>query len=214
MLNKTLPLPAAADPLVGTLVGGRYQILAKLGHGGMGAVYEAVQDSIERRVAIKVLLPSVAQDAEISKRFVNEARAVNRVNHPGLVQVSDFGQLDSGAPYIVMEFLKGETLRQRMSRFGGGLPTTEVVELGSQIAESLTAAHGLGIIHRAPCSQSRSWVQAFQRPPAAKDSRWKPDARASHPGWSRKAGLGRRGESGGRGGAARPGLRPLGARLD
>ena len=93
---------------------GPYMIVKQLGVGGMGAVYEAVQDSIERRVAIKVLLPSVAQDGEIAKRFVNEARAVNRVNHPGLVQVSDFGQLDSGAPYIVMEFLKGETLRQRL----------------------------------------------------------------------------------------------------
>jgi serine/threonine-protein kinase len=157
-LNKTLPLPAQSDPLVGTQIGGRYQILAKLGHGGMGAVYEAVQDSIERRVAIKVLLPSVAQDAEISKRFDNEARAVNRVNHPGLVQVSDFGQLDSGAPYIVMEFLKGETLRQRMARFGGGLPTSEVIELGSQIAESLTAAHGMGIVHREPSAPSRNPV--------------------------------------------------------
>ena len=136
------------DPLIGILIGDRYKVLAKIGQGGMGAVYEAVQDTIDRRVAIKILLPVVAQDKEAAKRFINEARAVNRVNHPGLVQVSDFGKLDSGAPYIVMEFLKGETMRQRMVRLGGAIPTAEVMELSSQIAESLAAAHATGIIHR------------------------------------------------------------------
>ena len=147
-MSDAPPSSPGVDPLVGTVVGGRYKILAKVGHGGMGAVYEAVQDSIERRVAIKILHPAVAQDPEACKRFINEARAVNRVNHPGLVQVSDFGKLESGAPFIVMEFLKGETLRQRMARLGGALPTSDVLELVSQIAESLTAAHGMGIIHR------------------------------------------------------------------
>ena len=150
------------DPLVGMLIGDRYKILAKVGQGGMGAVYEAMQDSIERRVAIKVLLPAVAQDHEAAKRFINEARAVNRVNHPGLVQISDFGKLDSGTPYIVMEFLKGETLRQRMARLGGALPTAEVMELASQIAESLTAAHGMGIIHRERFTRSTAPAPSFQ----------------------------------------------------
>ncbi len=146
--DARLAAAAGQDPLIGSLIGDRYKVLGKIGQGGMGVVYEAVQDAIDRRVAIKVLLPVVAQDKEAAKRFINEARAVNRVNHPGLVQVSDFGKLDSGVPYIVMEFLKGETMRQRMVRLGGAIPTAEVMELSSQIAESLAAAHATGIVHR------------------------------------------------------------------
>ena len=82
--------------MIGTRVG-PYRIERKLGQGGMGAVYEAVHETIERRVAIKVLNPQLAQNSDVSVRFINEARAVNLVNHPGLVQVSDFGQMPDGS---------------------------------------------------------------------------------------------------------------------
>ena len=114
----------------------------------MGAVYEAVHETIERRVAIKVLNPQLAQSADVSVRFINEARAVNLVNHPGLVQVSDFGQLPDGTAYIVMELLEGETLSKRLARLGGRMPLPEILRMCRQISSALQAAHMKGIVHR------------------------------------------------------------------
>lgn len=135
---------------VGTRIG-PYKILRKIGVGGMGAVFEAVHEAIERRVAIKVLLPQSAESPEVATRFLNEARAVNRVGHPGMVQVSDLGQLPDGTAYLVMELLVGETLGARLQRLGGRLPLPQALDLGSQIADALAAAHAKGIIHRGCC---------------------------------------------------------------
>ena len=133
--------------MIGTLVG-PYRIEKKLGQGGMGAVYEAVHETIERRVAIKVLNPQLAQNSDVAVRFINEARAVNLVNHPGLVQVSDFGQMPDGTAYIVMELLEGETLSKRLARLGGKMPLPEILKLVRQITSALQAAHLKGIVHR------------------------------------------------------------------
>lgn len=127
---------------------GPYRVLRKLGEGGMGVVFAAVHQAIERHVAIKVLHPEYAKSAEFSTRFVNEARAVNRVDHPGIVQVSDYGRLDDGAAYIVMEYIKGETLRARLTRCRGQLSIADSVKLGAQLADTLAAAHAEGIVHR------------------------------------------------------------------
>src|SRR5262245_614299 len=93
---------------------GPYRILRPLGEGGMGAVYEAINESIERRVAVKVLHPEYACRPDVVNRFFNEARAVNRIEHPNIVQVSECGQTDDGTVYLVMEFLRGETLGGRL----------------------------------------------------------------------------------------------------
>ncbi len=114
----------------------------------MGAVYEAIQEPIERRVAVKILHGRYAQEPEIAQRFFNEARAVNIVDHPGIVQISDYGQLPSGVAYLVMEFLKGDTLGQRLKASGGKLAVPEVVRISRQIAAALAAAHEKGVIHR------------------------------------------------------------------
>ena len=128
---------------------GPYRLVRLLGKGGMGAVYEAIQEPIERRVAIKILHGRYAQEPEIAARFFNEARAVNIVDHPGIVQISDYGQLPSGVAYLVMEYLKGETLTQRIKRSSGGrLQQPEALRLGRQIAAALAAAHEKSIIHR------------------------------------------------------------------
>jgi len=127
---------------------GPYRIVRLLGKGGMGAVYEGVHEAIERRVAIKVLHAELARRQDIATRFFNEARAVNRIDHPGLVQVSDYGQLPDGMAYIVMEFLKGETLGQRIKRVGGRLPSGDVIRIGRQVASALAAAHDKDIVHR------------------------------------------------------------------
>jgi serine/threonine-protein kinase len=126
---------------------GMYRILRKIGAGGMGAVYEGLNESIERRVAIKVLHPRYSHDPETARRFVNEARAVNRIEHQGVVQISDHGHLDDGSAYIVMELLQGESLGARLRR-SGALPAGECIDLGAQIAETLTAAHAKQIVHR------------------------------------------------------------------
>ena len=127
---------------------GSYRIVQLLGEGGMGAVYEAVHQTIGRRVAIKVLHPDFARNEEFVSRFFNEARAVNLVEHPGLVQVSDYGQLADGTAYIVMEYLKGESLAKRIQRTQGKLPLNEALQIVWQLADSLAAAHAQGIVHR------------------------------------------------------------------
>ena len=139
------------DPIIDQLIGqliGPYRVTKKIGQGGMGAVYEAVHQTIERRVAIKVLKPELASKPTVSVRFINEARAVNLVNHPGLVQISDYGQLPDGTAYIVMELLEGETLGRRMLRNGGRLPVDQILRLVRQVTSALAAAHQKQIVHR------------------------------------------------------------------
>ena len=129
---------------------GPYQVVRKLGEGGMGAVYEAVQDPIGRRVAIKILHPKYAQDPSICARFFNEARAVNLIDHAGVVQISDYGQLPDGTAYLVMEFLQGESLAARLEKLhknGERLPIAEATELTRQVASVLAAAHTRDIVH-------------------------------------------------------------------
>lgn len=127
---------------------GPYRILRKLGEGGMGAVFEGLHELIERKVAIKILRPEYAAQPEFTARFFNEARAVNRVDHPGLVQISDYGQLPDSTAYIVMEFLNGESLATRLKARGAALPLEQALNIGSQLADSLAAAHEKSIIHR------------------------------------------------------------------
>ena len=125
---------------------GPYRIVGKLGEGGMGAVYEAVHTAIERRVAIKILHTEHAANRQFAARFFNEARAANIVGHPGLVQVSDFGQTD-GLTYLVMECLSGESLAARLERLTR-LGETEALRIVHQLASALAATHAHGIVHR------------------------------------------------------------------
>ena len=152
---------------------GHYRIIRKLGEGGMGVVYEGVNDTIQRRVAIKQLSPDYARDAEATQRLFNEARAVNLIEHPSLVQISDFGQTADGAPYLVMEFLKGESLGARLQRLhdeGDRLPLAQVLELTAQVAEALAVVHAKGIIHREQYSPSRNAVLGFPETASSDES--------------------------------------------
>src|SRR2546430_14457224 len=97
---------------------GSYRILAEIGKGGMGVVYEAEHIVLGRKAAIKLLLPDCSSDRELVDRFFNEARAVARIEHPGLVDVLDFGHAEDGRSYIVMERLVGESLATRLGRVG------------------------------------------------------------------------------------------------
>ena len=127
---------------------GLYRTVRLIGKGGMGSVYEAIHTQIERRAAIKVLSKQLAGDRKVATRFMNEARAVNIVSHPAMVTISDIGEQD-GVPFIVMEFLEGETLYDRMRAMRGApMPLLAAAQILRQIASGLDAAHSKGIIHR------------------------------------------------------------------
>ena len=127
---------------------GVYRVSRLLGMGGMGAVYEAIHSEINRKVAIKVLHAHFAEKPEFKVRFTNEAKLANVVDHPGLVQIADYGQLSDGAAYLVMEYLKGETLSERIKRSGGMLSQSDAIRFAYLVADSLEAAHSKGVIHR------------------------------------------------------------------
>jgi serine/threonine-protein kinase len=112
----------------------------------MGKVYLAEHPGIGRQAAVKVLTPSDAADPQIVSRFITEARAANAIRHPNIVDIYDSGVLPSGTPYIVMEFLDGETLKDALAR--GPLALEDVVDWGCQVAEALAAAHAHDVVHR------------------------------------------------------------------
>ncbi len=126
---------------------GPYQIGKRIGQGGMGAVYEAVHETIGRRAAVKFLNAPLARHAATLNRFFNEARAVSLVEHPGLVQIYDSGQLADGTAYIIMELIRGETVADRLKR-EGRLSVTQTLRLGWQLADALAAVHEQDIVHR------------------------------------------------------------------
>src|SRR5437588_9432762 len=124
---------------------GRYEIRSKLGEGGMGEVYRARDEKLNRDVAIKVLPATLSQDGDRLRRFEQEAQAAGALNHPNILAVYDVGTHD-GAPYIVSELLEGEELREQLS--DGSLPQRKALDYAQQIAQGLAAAHERGITHR------------------------------------------------------------------
>jgi len=129
----------------GTTVG-EYTIESKLGQGGMASVYAGVQPVIGKKVAVKVMSRQLCLDPVQVERFVQEARAVNQIGHPNIVDVFAFGALPDGRSYFVMEWLQGETLAARLRR--GPLTVPEAVAMLFQICDGLAAAHDKGIVHR------------------------------------------------------------------
>ncbi|MFF3502598.1 protein kinase [Streptomyces sp. NPDC003247] len=141
-------LPGGAPPSVPVLVAGRYRPVRFLGRGGMGVVHEAEDTRLDRRVALKMLttVEGLTGDSEAWDRFQREARALARIDHPGVVTLYDSGVHD-GTPYLVMQVLDGTTLADLASS-AGPLPTTVVCTVALGIAEALEAAHTAGVLHR------------------------------------------------------------------
>src|SRR6266849_3763968 len=136
--EQQVTLPSSAR-----VYGGRYAAREELGRGGMGRVLRAHDMKLGRDVALKILAPGAQEQQRL--RFEQEARAAGALNHPNIVDVHDVGEQD-GEPFIVTELLEGETLRTLLSR--GPLAPAHALELATQLAEGLAAAHGAGIVHR------------------------------------------------------------------
>ena len=132
--------------LVGTQLSGRYRLDEKIGAGGMSTVYRARDMTLERDVAVKLMHREIAADSDHLERFRREARAVAQLSHPYLVSVIDAGE-DEGRPYIVFEYVEGETLKDRIRRMGR-LPVAEAVAYAVEIARALAYAHQRHIVHR------------------------------------------------------------------
>jgi len=132
------------DPLLNTLVDGRYRILGRLGDGGMGIVYRAEHTYLNKEFALKVMRPT--RDVVDRQRFEQEARLASRIRHRNVVEISDFGILPTGQPYFVMELLRGETLGDAI--YQGRIKPLLACLIGAQVASGLQAVHKQNVVHR------------------------------------------------------------------
>jgi serine/threonine protein kinase len=136
------------DPFIGRdILNGSFQILQKVGSGGMGAVYRALQPQMNRMVGVKILHPKLANRKDLVSRFRREARAMSQLTHPNTVKVFLYGELDDGSLYIIMEFLEGKNLNQTV-RADGPFAMERALPILIQVCGALDEAHEAGIIHR------------------------------------------------------------------
>jgi eukaryotic-like serine/threonine-protein kinase len=137
---------STSSQMIGTVLSGRYRLEAKLGSGGMSTVYLARDTTLDRQVAVKVMHREMSEQADQLERFRQEARAVAKLSHPNVVAVIDAGE-DKGHPYIVFEYVEGETLKQRINRVGA-LDAQEALAYAIEIGRGLTVAHARRMVHR------------------------------------------------------------------
>jgi len=137
----------SADALLGAVIDDRFEVIEKLGEGGMGAIYKARQLSVDRVVALKILLHDQRGDRISVERFRHEAYLASRLKHPNAIVIHDFGQTGDGLLYIAMEFLSGETLKQRLRRVGP-LSLDTSLRVMSQTLRTIAEAHRMGMVHR------------------------------------------------------------------
>ena len=139
------PPASVPDPFIGRTLNGRYEVLARLGVGGVGVVYQGRQVQLDRLVAIKVLQQSAAASPEWRRRFEREARVLSALAHPNVVPITDFG-IDGDVPYLVMELLQGKTLADLINE--GPVSPARALDIVRQTLRGLAFAHGQGIAHR------------------------------------------------------------------
>jgi serine/threonine-protein kinase len=141
------PDSSIEDSLFGVILQDSYRITGLLGEGGMGAVYDAMQIRLNKRVAIKVMSRELASNVEALNRFHREAMITSGLGHPHIVQVFDFSKTPTGQPFLAMEYLAGEDLNRRLSRVGS-LSPLQTVHIVKQVASALAATHAQEIVHR------------------------------------------------------------------
>jgi serine/threonine-protein kinase len=135
-----------ADPLVGALIDGRYRVRARLARGGVATVYTATDERLERTVALKIIQPSQARNRQFMAKFTDEAKTIARLTHPNVVAVYDQGTFQ-GLPYLVMEYVRGRTLREILTE-RRRLPAPEALAIMDQMLAAIAAAHRAGLVHR------------------------------------------------------------------
>jgi serine/threonine protein kinase len=134
------------DPLIGSVIRGRYRLLYRLGTGGMSSVYLARSMASDQLVAVKLLRPDLAQKSSQRDRFEREARAIHRIEHDNVVSVFDYGETESGLVFLVMEYVPGEALYKLMTR--GRVPVPLAVHIAQQVVAALAKVHEVGVVHR------------------------------------------------------------------
>jgi eukaryotic-like serine/threonine-protein kinase len=144
--KKVTPRPAGPKVLIGSVLSGRYRIDRLLGEGGMGAVYEAEHTHMRKRLAVKVLHAEMSRLPEVVARFEREALAAAHIDHPNIAAATDFGMLEDGSFFLVLEFVEGHSLREVISK--GALELGRALHIANQIASAVSRAHILGIVHR------------------------------------------------------------------
>jgi serine/threonine-protein kinase len=135
------------DPLIGQVVLDRYEVLRRIGSGGMGAVYVGRQKAVGRDVALKILRTDLMSNEHVRERFRREAEIIGKLRHPNTIQLIDYGETPDGLAVMVMELLVGRPLNDRLKE-SGPLPLAQALEIGIQIASSLAEAHLIGLVHR------------------------------------------------------------------
>lgn len=146
--RRRIAWPSAPRPeRSGDVLSGRYELISRIGSGGMGEVYAARFLASRRQVAVKLLDPHLAGDPELVARFRHEYLILTRVAHPHLVRAIDMAVTDDGQPYFTMELIRGETLEQRLTKVGR-MGAQETIELGLQLCGATSALHRAGVIHR------------------------------------------------------------------
>jgi tRNA A-37 threonylcarbamoyl transferase component Bud32 len=135
------------DEHTGTMIGGRYRVLEKIGEGGMGRVYLAEHVMMRRRCALKMIKPGLTGCVDSVSRFSREANNASRISHPNVAVIYDFGEAAGGVLYLAMEYVDGESLAALAAR-ESPLPVARAVEIARQVADALTAAHHIGMVHR------------------------------------------------------------------
>jgi eukaryotic-like serine/threonine-protein kinase len=146
-MSSSAPHPAGPPSAVGHVLDGAYQLTRVIFEGGMGTVYEAVQLHLHKRVAVKIMVPELAENLEALGRFRREVEITSQLAHPHVCQLLDAGATPTGQPYLVMEYLDGEDLEHRLRRVGR-LSLSTVTDLVRQIGSALSVIHGKGIVHR------------------------------------------------------------------
>ena len=141
---------------VGQLIGDKYRITGRLGSGGVAEVFEAVHEKLGQRFAVKVLKPEFLDQKDLSDRFLTEGRAAGAIGHPGIVQVYDIGHLPTGEPYLVMELLQGENLKELLKR-KQRMSEPEAITVVLHVLDALGAAHRAGILHRDLKPETSCW---------------------------------------------------------
>ncbi len=152
---------------VGTVVRGKYRILARLGEGGMAVVYKAHHELLDELRALKVIRPDLARDTEFMGRFKNEAIMARKLSHPNAVRVDDLDIAEDGLPFIAMELVVGDTLKTLVQR-AGPLSVSLVLDVASQVCGALDTAHKLGLIHRDIKPENIVLIAQREGPPVAK----------------------------------------------